>query len=420
MAQSSRSYCGWVIFALNLLLVVYLSAPGLVPLAFSKKMLAYFNTSSSTLTYAMTCYFYSFGIFLIPVGLLIDRYPSQWIISLGTLIAGLGHVLLIQNSHLINMIIARGLIGLGATVGLSYAVKCLSDWFSPKKFALLLSIFISLKLFLMIALGSILTQFLQFIAWKKIIFSYGLCSIPLAFLIIFTKHIAKKEPSFSASTNNIPWNQAIRQLFDSSQIWFIGATTGFFFGVLLVFVSKWSIPFFQTAYAISAAKTSHFMIIFALGYFCGSIFFSYMSTSLRKRKMFVPWGILTSALMLIIIIYPPYLPINSIIMISFLFGFAGAAGLLGYVIIHEQNIPELTATAIASINVFFALAIAFTDPLVDSFLQIEQIAKGTSTYSLSEFQISLFRIPLYVLFSFFFSLFIRETRAKQRIYRGNN
>ena len=414
MSKSHCSYYGWVLLFLNLLVTVYVSAFEVIPIAFSEKLITHFNVSISTFSYSMTCYFYAFGIFLIPVGILIDRYASQWLVLLGVLITGLGGIILAQSFHLVSVIFARMLMGLGATVGLIYGAKCLSDWFAPRKFAILLALFISLRLFFSLLVTFSLTQLLQLSTWQHILFYYGLCSIPLAFVILLSHYLSKKRSAPFALTTDIPWNQTIRQFFDSSQIWFIGGATGFFFGVILVFIAKWSVPFFRTAYTVSTQTINYLVILFCLGYLCGSFFFSYMSTSLEKRKMFIPWGILTTLLMLVIIIYPPYLPINSVMFVCFLCGFASAASFLGYVIIHEQSIPQLTATSIAAINVSLATAFAFTDPLVSAFLELEPAIQGATTYSLSDFQVSLFRIPIYLIFPLFLSLFVRETRATQR------
>lgn len=416
----AANFYGWLFFALNLLLTAYVSTLMLIPLPLSGIFAQHFNFSNSTIAYAMTCYAYSFGVFLIPISLLIDRYSKKWLIALGVFVTGIGAVLLSQSIYLLTAIFARTLMGLGATVGFVHGVKCLSDWFAPKKFALLVALFGAFQLVLILLAISLFTHLLRLVPWQPLLFYYGLCSVPLAVITLFSQSIEKKlAPPFRLPIS-LNWKKSVCALFDSSQIWFIGATTGFFGGVVFVFVCKWSVVFFQTAYLVQETTAGYLILIFCLGYLIGSFFFSYMSNSLERRKMFLPWGLLATLLMLIIIIYPPYLPIDSMLMISFLFGFASASSLLGYTVIHEQNFPQLTATAIAGINAFFALAIAFTDPFVDFFLNFDPTNKQLLTYNLSDFQIALFRIPVYIGFCLFFSFFVRETNAKQRLNHKND
>lgn len=413
-SKPTRFPCGLALFLLSILITAYVSVLGLIPTTFFELLRSDFNAPLPIFAYVMISYFYSFALFLIPVSFLIDRYSTRWLISLGILITGVGALLLTNSSSLISATIARVLMGMGATVGFSYAVKCLSDWFKPRRFALLFVLFGSLQFSLTFLLVFLLTQLLEIASWQQVIFVYGLCSLPLALLsfLLHCKTIKHSPPHLP--TANFEWWREICRLFDSSQVWFIGAGTGTFLGALILFLSKWCVPFFFSAYAASPKQAGFLLTLFFLGYLLGSFFFGYMSTSLERRKMFIPWGILSTLLMLIIIVYPPYLPITSIMPISFLLGFTGAVGLLGYVVIHEQNRPQLTATAVASLSTFFIITIALSDPVIHILLELELETKGTLGYNLQNLQVPIFRIPIYLAFSLFFSLFIKETYAKQR------
>ncbi len=403
----------WIFFFLTALATAYLFAFILLPTTFSRQLMAHFNVPKVTLSYAMTSYAYSLTLFLIPVSLLIDRYFQLWIFAAGLILTGLGALLFAHSSEIIHATLARAFMGLGATVGLTYSIKALSAWVGQSRRACFLALFIALQIALTLAIAWISHLLFQKNSWQKMLHFYGLCSFPLALLCLLFYRSTQNFPFQAPPLPSSEWWRAIRSLFDSSQVWFIGFATGIFLGVFLTFISKWGLPFFCLAYKLSFQQALCLVALVCLGFLAGAFFFSSMSTSLQKRKMFIPWGILISLLMLIIMIYPPYLPFQPMLLICFLCGFAGASGLLGYVVICEQNPFELTATAFASIYTFFGFAIIFTDPLISVFLEFESITAATPVATLRNFQIALFRMPIYIALSLLFSLFIRDTHAKQ-------
>ncbi len=414
MAQDVRfSFTRWIFFFLTVLATAYLFAFLLIPTTFSKELGAHFNVPKVTLSYAMTSYAYSLTLFLIPVSLLIDRYFHLWIFAVGLVLTGLGALFFAHSSDIIYAAMARALMGLGATVGLTYSIKALSSWIGPNRRPCFIVLFIALQIALTLVITWIFHLLFQKASWQKTLHVYGLCSFPLALLCLLFYRSTRNFPFQGRPLSFPEWWRAVCALFDSSQVWFIGFATGIFLGVFLTFISKWGLPFFCLAYKLSFQAALLLIALICLGFLAGTFFFSSMSTSLQKRKMFIPWGIVITLLMLIIMIYPPYLPFQPMLLICFLCGFAGASALLGYVMICEQHPFELTATAIASIYTFFGFAIVFTDPLISVFLEFEAVTATTPLAPLRNFQIALFRMPIYLALSLFFSLFIRDTHAKQ-------
>lgn len=134
----------------------------------------------------------------------------------------------------------------------------------------------------------------------------------------------------------------------------------------------------------------------------------------REKKSLYHLGTAISLLMLIIILYPPYLGIQITSICFFVLGFAASNINIGYTVVHEHNVPQVTATAVAVVNTFYALFAAISQSLIAVFLELGTKLHGSSEYTTWDFQISLIRLPVYIAIALIFSFFIKETFCKQR------
>ena len=84
--------------------------------------------------------------------------------------------------------------------------------------------------------------------------------------------------------------------------------------------------------------------------------------------------------------------------------------------IHESNIPMLTASAIGIMNTMNGLFGAITDPLIGFILDLGLGRKGFNihVFTSKDFEIALSFLPIYLIICFCLLFFIKETYCKQR------
>ena len=406
-SQHPRSYHAWVILILSAIFSAYAftlqSSPNILELVDRNKSYIIHYV------YALAGFFYAYAIFQIPVGLLIDRFGSRFLPSIGILICALGAIYFSQTTSPIQMAIARFIMGIGAAFSFLNALKLISNWFEQKRFAFLFGMFIAMGSFGILFLKILFNYLSNLFHWKNAMFSFGLGGIILACVYFL---IVRDAPTKREINTKELWNQ-IKYVFNNSQVWIIGITIGLVIGPLFAFEAIWAIPFLKAVYKIPFNLALLFNTLFVIGYSIGTIYFGRTSTSLKKRKIFIPWGVGFSLLMMVIILYPPYIGVQVTAVSFFMLGFAASNVNLGYVSIHEQNPPQVTGTAISIVNMFYAFFAAISQSFVAAFLQIGDKTKDAAQFSVHDYQISLIRLPVYLLIAFIFSFFIKETHAKQ-------
>lgn len=83
------------------------------------------------------------------------------------------------------------------------------------------------------------------------------------------------------------------------------------------------------------------------------------------------------------------------------------------IIILYPSYMGVQITAIAVVNTFYAFFAAISQSLIGVFLQLGQKIEHSQGYSIHDYQISLIRLPVYLLIALIFSFFIKKTCCKQ-------
>ncbi|WP_420421332.1 MFS transporter [Simkania sp.] len=414
LVEHPRPYYAWLVFILSAIFSGYA-----LTLQFSPRLESFLDQDKHQITqviYALSVFYYSLALFQIPIGILIDRFGCRLLPSLGIIFCSIGAILMsISETHW-GIAIARGIMGFGAAFAFLNGVRIINNWFKSKQFSYLLGIFIALSAFLTVLFTTGFKFLEQVLLWRKAMMSVGLGGLIFACIYFFIVQDAPggKFSVYSQIKDRKEFWKNIRHVFNASHVWVLGMTIGLMIGPLFAFETIWSVPFLKTVYKAPLAIAIMYNLFFVLGYAGGAIFFGRLSTFVGKRKLFVILGAAVTLIMLIIIIYPPYfgIPITAICFI--LLGFGASNINVGYTIVHEHNVPQVTTTPIAVVNTFYVLFAAISQSLITVFLELGKQIHNTPEYTTQEYQISLIRLPVYLFIALIFSFFIKETYCKQR------
>ncbi len=401
---------GWLLFTFNVILLAYIATLGLFPIFFSKQLATFYTTTPSNIIFVSSYYYYAFTLFHIPAALLVDKYRTSFIVITSLLLMALGLFLFAHSHTLATAGLALVILGAGSAPLFPHALKCLADWFPPTTFAprfgLLFMLILSLTFVDILSLKHVV----QLSGWRSAFRFLSVTSLALALIAFFFMRRLKEKYLTYFPTKERPLRPLFSHLFDSSQMWLIGLTVGIS-GVFYAFLSQWALPVFTLAYQASKAQGIFLVFMGNVGFGFGTFLFALITTRLKRRKLFICWGLAVAACVFVVLVYLPSLLPGFLVAIAvFLLGLALSAANLGYVIIHEQNGPQITATAIATVNLFHLIAIPITGKIT---AVLTRINTATEAVNLLEIESALSRIPIYFAAVFLLSFFIRETRAQQ-------
>ena len=415
-----RPYYPWLILLISLIFQFYKHLLLISPSVIVPEIAEAFQVDPSKLGFLIGMALYSFFIFQIPTGILVDKFGVRRITSLGILLCAIGITLFGYSYSIYTAYVGRILIGLGTSVALINIVKILANWFNPKMFAFLFGVAVMLG-----ALGDLTGIYLtsalvKAVGWRTALMNYGL--IGLIFAIIFFIFVKDDAPGAHYDINpkiqRLKLSSTIARMLKRKQSWIIALFTGFAQTPFPVFIGLWGIPYLRSKEHLTEQQSLSVYGILLLGLCISAPIMGYLSTYFKRRKIFITLGSLVTTLLSILIILPKNLDYLNHVFIFFSQGLFFGMLPLCITVMREQNVSKISATAFAFINssyaLFAAIAIQFTGFLFNFqwnntlFKSIESITPNSSFAF-------LLRVPFWFGLAFILSLFIKETYAKQKI-----
>ena len=130
-----------------------------------------------------SCYFLAFASFQLPLGLLLDRYGPRRVQSILLLSAAVGALLFALGDGMVELAIARALIGLGAAGGLMSSFKAITLWFPKQRWPLINGCFLAMGGLGAIAATAPLEEALEIVDWRGIFLALAVVTVVVAAII---------------------------------------------------------------------------------------------------------------------------------------------------------------------------------------------------------------------------------------------
>lgn len=142
-----------------------------------------FSLSAADLGFLTGAYFLSFGLFQIPLGVLLDRFGPRRANAVLLLLAAAGAMAFANASSLTDLVLARALIGLGVSACLMASIQAFVLWFPPERTSTMIAIAFSVGGLGAITASSPLEAVLGHLDWRGIF--TGLAAFTVALSALF-------------------------------------------------------------------------------------------------------------------------------------------------------------------------------------------------------------------------------------------
>mgnify|MGYP000037489551 FL=1 len=374
-----------------------------------------FETTAVQLSYLAVFQLVVYASMQVPVGLLLDRYGSRRLITLGAALMALGQLLVAIAPVLSVAVIGRGILGLGDAFTFISVLRLVHTWFDAKRSAILQQYVGNLGQLGQIVSAIPFAYFLGISGWTGAFLALaamGALIAALSWLLIQDKASKKA---------NVSWRSAIAELRGtisesgtrmSFWVHFTAQPTPVTFGLL------WGVPFMVQAQGFEswiAFAALTFMVIW--GIVAGGIIGPFSARHPEyRRRIVVTQVVLIFVAWIAVLIYPAPIPIWLLFLFLLLITPGGPVSFLAFEY-SAQLIPENrrgAANGFINTGGFFAsLLIIF---VVGAGLDFA-LASGISE---SRFAVEGFRLAMIgqgVILLFGLSMFLRENAKTQKLLR---
>lgn len=228
--------------------------------------------SAADLGLLTAAYLLAFGAFQLPLGLLLDRFGPRRVEAALLLICAAGCALFASGSGLMQLTLARALIGLGVSACLMASFKSFALWFPVERQPSLNAAIMAAGGLGALAASAPLAALLPFFGWRGIFFALAGVTVAVAALIIAS-------PEKAASGERETLGQQIKGLgaiFASRAYWRFAPQTTLVVGGFMALQGLWALPYMTQVDHLSreaAARVLFWMAAAMMTGFLGIAFF---------------------------------------------------------------------------------------------------------------------------------------------------
>jgi sugar phosphate permease len=361
-----KTHRRWIIYLISCLLFIFSQFYRSSIAVISPNLVEELNLDTEELGLISAAFFYAFALMQIPVGIYLDSLGPRLLMTALSLVATAGATVFAYGESAAALIAGRLLLGVGMACNLMGPMKLITSWFSPRYFATLTAIFVSVGTAGNIAAATPLVWLTELCGWRItfLLFAMSNLIISILFYLIARDHPADKpvrHPTTTAADRLSGAFSGILKLFSRRDYWLISMGTFFRYGIYASVQALWAGPFLMVTMGLSQFRTGNLLLCMSIGLIIGSPICGWLSDSiLQSRKRVIITGLVVMGSILITL---GKLPGNNAFLILFAlffgFGFFSGSGQIMYAHIKERMPLQNAGAAMTGINFFTMTGVAF-------------------------------------------------------------
>ncbi len=380
-------------------------------------MMHHFNINAYLYAKISSAYLWGNILFLIPFGILLDRFPSKSIIFTAVVICIASNLALGLSKNYQQMLIFSFIAGIGASAGFILAAKLIKEWFPPQYLAFMIGILISSAM-----VGGILAQapvlyFIQQYSWRMLFFLLAALEILILIMsLIFVTD--KKNVQIKHSTQQAIF-QTIKNFWCTIKCpvnWIGGLFASLMNLPVTLIGALWGQPYLQTVDHLSAATASCIVSLLFIGVIIGSPVLGFLSDKFQSRKLFMILGAIISLILSLSIVYITIKSITILAILFLLLGLSSSVQSLGYTVVSENNPLHRIGVAMSFTGMIVMCGGALLQPYIGRLLDQNRLGAAESVlqYGAVDFQhaFTVFPISFTIALLLVLALWAKDKRVR--------
>ena len=325
-----------------------------------------FGLSTAGLSSLIGLYYYTYAVFAVIAGAVVDRWGAKYTIPVGVFLLAIGTAMFGLDGAWIASV-GRLLQGAGAAFAFVAAVYLAAHGLPARYLATAIGITQCIGM-----LGGSAGQFVVAplihgsIAWQQFWMYAGIVTLVIAAAMYTAtpREGQSAAPGEGFSSTFAPYKAVL----SNPQSYFCGLIGGLLFLPTTVGAMTWGVSFLQEGWHVGYTPAVDRAATVALGWVFGCPIIGYIADRIGRRKPVILAG---AALMLLAMLAIAYLPPETLppYLLAFLLGFGSGAAMIPYSIIKEVNPDYAKGSATGAMNFIVFVMSALVAPALGWWLQ---------------------------------------------------
>ena len=380
-----------------------------------------FSLNATQLGQLSATYFYANVLFLLPAGIIIDRFSTKKVIivAMGFCVFG---TLLFAFANIVEVAyLCRFLTGIGSSFCFLSCFRIASRWFPAHKLAYISGLIVTMAMVGGMLAQAPLTILVQAVGWRNaLVYDAFLGAFITGIIVAFVQDFPEgtEEVALENNVNQLGFWRSLQMAYGRLQNWLCAAYTCLLNLPLGVLGVVWGVPYISGVYGFTTTQASLITSMLFLGTIFGSPIVGRLSDHLGQRRL--PMLLcavfsLIAVAVLLIIEEPSFLVLVGLFLCI---GFFTSGQVLSYPAVTEGNSPLVTAMAVSTVSLGVqggdAIFQAWFGSLVHSQWQ-GLYHNHVPVYSASAYQYAFSMIPIAFILAIIITLLIKETHCRQKV-----
>lgn len=239
-----------------------------------------FGISAAGLGLLTGMYFFSFGLFQIPLGVLLDRFGPRRVNGALLLLAAGGALLFAQAGSFEALVLARALIGLGVSACLMACMQAFILWFPPERLSTMIALAYSMGGLGAITASAPVEIALRYFGWRDIFTAFGAAALALClvFALVVPEHPRRHRPPGLREGL-----RGLARLARDAAFWRVAVAIGTNQCAVVSLFTLWITTWLRDVAGYDRAGAAQGLAVAAAAMIAGYLFFGRMADAFARR-----------------------------------------------------------------------------------------------------------------------------------------
>lgn len=370
-----------------------------------------FGINATELSWMSSTYLWADIIFLLPAGIILDRFSTRQVILTAMTICVLGTMGFAMTSSFILACFFHFLSGIGNAFCFLSCIVLISHWFPPRRQALVIGTVVTMAFLGGMMAHTPFAHLNDYVGWRKALMIDAQVGVALLVWIYFIVKDRPQNLPVQRQTSTQHFGHSLLNAFKNPQNWYAGLYTSLLNLPIMVLCALWGASYLKTVHHLSEMAASNIISLIFVGSIIGCPLVGWLSDSQGKRKpLMIAGALLALAAMLPLFLDLP-LSQTTLSLLFFTLGLVTSTQVISYPLVAESNPSETTgsATGIASVIIMGGGGVA--QVLFGKLMQYHA-GQEVLQYSVADFQYAMWIFPISAIAALIAVGLCRETNCK--------
>lgn len=371
-----------------------------------------FHINATQLSWMSSAYLWADILFLLPAGIILDRFSTRTVILIAMFICVLGTVGFALTDSFLLASFCHFLSGIGNAFCFLSCVVLVSRWFPPRRQALVIGSLVTMAFVGGMMAHTPFAYLYESFGWRNALLIDGAVGAVLLLWIYWIVRDSPNESSLHLSLNRGNVLPRFIKALANPQNWLAGFFTSFLNLPIMVLCALWGASYLQVVHHLPDIAASNVVSLIFMGSVVGCPFVGWLSDVQGRRKPLMIIGAIATLITMIPLFLNMVLSQLALSILFFALGFFTSTQVISYPLVAESNAAENTgaATGIASVIIMGGGGVG---QVLFGWLIAHHAGIAVTSYTFSDFQFAMWMFPTTAIAALVAAIMTRETYCKR-------